>query len=133
MRADIIHPDPSVLFASCAAIRLPCARWRGFAVACRLRCCARRRAPVSLAQCHRGLDEGARNTLSSHGLRCAGIVIGCVTITGLGIVHAGRRRYGQNMLPLGIAADRDGGHRARHGMPTTPAYIVMGRFVGACI
>jgi TRAP-type uncharacterized transport system fused permease subunit len=57
---------------------------------------------------------------------CAGIVIGCVTITGMGIsftqVVVG---LAQNMLLLALLLTAVAGIVLGMGMPTTPAYIVM--------
>ena len=73
------------------------------------------------------LEEGARNALSvAMACACAGLVIGCVTITGLGIVFtqividlAG------NTLILALLLTAIAGIVLGMGMPTTPAYIVM--------
>jgi TRAP-type uncharacterized transport system fused permease subunit len=57
---------------------------------------------------------------------CAGIVIGCVTITGLGItftqIVVG---LAQNALVLALILTAIAGIILGMGMPTTPAYIVM--------
>ena len=73
------------------------------------------------------LEDGARNTLLvAMACACAGIVIGCVTITGLGIsftqIVVGLAR---EMLPLALALTAIAGIVLGMGMPTTPAYIVM--------
>lgn len=73
------------------------------------------------------LEDGARNTLSvAMACTCAGIVIGCVTITGMGIsftqIVVG---LAQEMLPLALALTAIAGIILGMGMPTTPAYIVM--------
>jgi TRAP transporter 4TM/12TM fusion protein len=73
------------------------------------------------------LEDGARNTLLvAMACACAGIVIGCVTLTGLGIsftqVVVGLAR---EMLPLALALTAIAGIVLGMGMPTTPAYIVM--------
>ena len=70
------------------ATRRRCARWSARSPACRWRCCARRRARASRWRTVlEALEDGAKNTLSvAMACACAGIVIGCVTITGLGIV-----------------------------------------------
>ncbi|MDP3096535.1 MAG: TRAP transporter permease [Syntrophales bacterium] len=73
------------------------------------------------------LEDGARNTLLvAMACACAGIVIGCVTITGLGISFTqfvvGLAR---EMLPLALALTAIAGIVLGMGMPTTPAYIVM--------
>ncbi len=73
------------------------------------------------------LEDGARNTLLvAMACACAGIVIGCVTLTGLGIsftqLVVGLAR---EMLPLALALTAVAGIILGMGMPTTPAYIVM--------
>jgi len=73
------------------------------------------------------LEDGARNTLLvAMACACAGIVIGCVTLTGLGIsftqVVVGLARQ---MLPLALLLTAIAGIVLGMGMPTTPAYIVM--------
>jgi TRAP transporter 4TM/12TM fusion protein len=73
------------------------------------------------------LEEGAKNTLSV-ALACAaaGIIIGCVTITGLGIVFTQVVvGLANNMLPLALLLTAVAGIVLGMGMPTTPAYIVM--------
>ncbi|HUH94680.1 MAG TPA: TRAP transporter permease [Casimicrobiaceae bacterium] len=73
------------------------------------------------------LVDGARNTLAvAMACACAGIVIGCVTITGLGIdftqfVVA----LAHNSLILALILTALAGIVLGMGMPTTPAYIVM--------
>jgi TRAP transporter 4TM/12TM fusion protein len=73
------------------------------------------------------LEEGARNTLSvAMACACAGIVIGCVTITGLGIVFTQLVvGMSQNLLWLALLLTAIAGIVLGMGMPTTPAYIVM--------
>jgi TRAP transporter 4TM/12TM fusion protein len=73
------------------------------------------------------LDEGARNALSvAMACACAGIVIGCVTITGLGIVFTQFViALSQNSLFLALVLTAVAGIVLGMGMPTTPAYIVM--------
>jgi TRAP transporter 4TM/12TM fusion protein len=73
------------------------------------------------------LEEGARNTLSvAMACACAGIVIGCVTITGLGIVFTQIVvGLSQDMLWLALLLTAIAGIVLGMGMPTTPAYIVM--------
>lgn len=73
------------------------------------------------------LEDGARNTLLvAMACACAGIVIGCVTLTGLGIsftqLVVGLAR---EMLPLALVLTAIAGIVLGMGMPTTPAYIVM--------
>jgi len=73
------------------------------------------------------LEEGARNTLAvAMACACAGIVIGCVTITGLGIVFTQVViGLAQNSLLLALVLTAMAGIVLGMGMPTTPAYIVM--------
>ena len=73
------------------------------------------------------LVDGARNTLAvAMACACAGIVIGCVTITGLGITFTQFViALAQNSLLLALILTAMAGIVLGMGMPTTPAYIVM--------
>ena len=73
------------------------------------------------------LEEGARNTLAvAMACACAGIVIGCVTITGLGIVFTQVVvELAQDQLILALVLTAMAGIILGMGMPTTPAYIMM--------
>jgi TRAP transporter 4TM/12TM fusion protein len=73
------------------------------------------------------LVDGARNTLAvAMACACAGIVIGAVTITGLGIVFTQFVvALAQNSLLLALILMALAGIILGMGMPTTPAYIVM--------
>ena len=73
------------------------------------------------------LVDGARNTLSvAMACACAGIVIGCVTITGLGITFTQFVIVlAQNSLILALLLTAAAGIVLGMGMPTTPSYIVM--------
>ncbi|MFO1325168.1 MAG: TRAP transporter permease [Burkholderiales bacterium] len=73
------------------------------------------------------LEDGARNTLAvAMACACAGIVIACVTITGLGIVFTqGVVALAQDSLVLALILTAVAGIVLGMGMPTTPAYIVM--------
>jgi TRAP transporter 4TM/12TM fusion protein len=73
------------------------------------------------------LQEGAKNTLSvAMACACAGVVIGCVTITGLGITFTQIvLALAQNSLILALVLTALAGIILGMGMPTTPAYIVM--------
>ena len=73
------------------------------------------------------LDEGARNALSvAMACACAGIVIACVTITGLGIVFTQVViALSQESLILALVLTAMAGIILGMGMPTTPAYIMM--------
>ncbi len=73
------------------------------------------------------LVEGARNTLAvAMACACAGIVIGCVTITGLGIVFTQFVIVlSQSSLAAALLLTALAGIVLGMGMPTTPSYIVM--------
>ncbi|HEX6138645.1 MAG TPA: TRAP transporter permease [Casimicrobiaceae bacterium] len=73
------------------------------------------------------LVDGARNTLAvAMACACAGIVIGVVTITGLGIVFTQFVvAIAQNSLLLALLLTALAGIILGMGMPTTPSYIVM--------
>jgi TRAP transporter 4TM/12TM fusion protein len=73
------------------------------------------------------LEEGAKNTLAvAMACACAGIVIGCVTITGLGIVFTQMViALSQESLILALVLTAMAGIILGMGMPTTPAYIMM--------
>src|SRR5688572_24949973 len=73
------------------------------------------------------LVDGAKNTLAvAMACACAGIVIGVVTITGLGIVFTQMViTLSQNSLVLALILTAMAGIILGMGMPTTPAYIVM--------
>jgi TRAP transporter 4TM/12TM fusion protein len=85
------------------------------------------RAGLSWRSARDALVDGARNTLAvAMACACAGIVIGCVTITGLGIVFTQWVvALAQNSLLLALALTAIAGMILGMGMPTTPAYIVM--------
>ncbi|TAK42034.1 MAG: TRAP transporter fused permease subunit [Betaproteobacteria bacterium] len=85
------------------------------------------RAGITWKTVLEALEEGARNTLAvAMACACAGIVIGCVTITGLGIVFT---QYvvalAQESLILALLLTAIAGIILGMGMPTTPAYIMM--------
>jgi TRAP transporter 4TM/12TM fusion protein len=73
------------------------------------------------------LEDGARNTLSvAMACAAAGIVIGCVTITGLGITFTQFViELARNWLVLALVLTALAGIVLGMGMPTTPSYIVM--------
>ncbi|MEY4645728.1 MAG: hypothetical protein RLZZ596_2559 [Pseudomonadota bacterium] len=85
------------------------------------------RAGITWQSALRALEEGARGALSvAMACACAGIVIGCVTITGLGIVFTQVViELAQNTLFLALLLTAIAGIVLGMGMPTTPAYIVM--------
>ena len=73
------------------------------------------------------LDDGAKNTLAvAMACASAGIVIACVTITGLGIVFTQMVvSLAQDQLILALILTALAGIVLGMGMPTTPAYIMM--------
>jgi TRAP transporter 4TM/12TM fusion protein len=85
------------------------------------------RAGITPRHIIEALEEGAKNTLSvAMACACAGIVIGCVTITGLGIVFTQLVvGLSQDWLVLALILTAAAGIILGMGMPTTPAYIVM--------
>ncbi|MGH8518133.1 MAG: TRAP transporter permease, partial [Panacagrimonas sp.] len=85
------------------------------------------RAGISWRSVLEALEEGAKNTLAvAMACACAGIVIGCVTITGLGIVFTQIVvALAQDTLILALILTAMAGIILGMGMPTTPAYIMM--------
>ena len=85
------------------------------------------RAQIRWRSIPEALEEGARNSLAvAMACACAGIVIGCVSITGLGIVFSQVVvAISQDALILALALTAVAGIVLGMGMPTTPAYIVM--------
>ncbi len=85
------------------------------------------RADIHWGLVGEALEEGARNALSvALACACAGIVIGCVTIGGLGIIFTQVViNISQNALFLALVLTAIAGIILGMGMPTTPAYIVM--------
>ena len=85
------------------------------------------RAGISWKTVLEALEEGAKNTLAvAMACACAGIVIGCVTITGLGIVFTQMVvALAQDSLILALMLTAVAGIILGMGMPTTPAYIMM--------
>ncbi|WP_341898285.1 TRAP transporter permease [Ferrovibrio terrae] len=73
------------------------------------------------------LEDGARNTLAvALACACAGLVIGSITLTGLGISFTNWIiGLSQNSLLLALVLTAVAGIILGMGMPTTPAYIVM--------
>jgi TRAP transporter 4TM/12TM fusion protein len=72
------------------------------------------------------LEAGARNTLVvALACACAGIVIGTITLTGLGLSFTGLvLALSQNSLILALVLTMLAGILLGMGLPTTPAYIV---------
>ena len=85
------------------------------------------RAGITWKTAFEALEDGAKNALSvAMACACAGIVIACVTITGLGIVFTQIViALAQNTLILALILTAVAGIILGMGMPTTPAYIVM--------
>ncbi|MBL8807836.1 MAG: TRAP transporter permease [Rhodospirillales bacterium] len=73
------------------------------------------------------LIDGSRNALSvAMACACAGIVIGVIALTGIGIQFTQWVLYlAQNTLVLALAVTALAGIVLGMGMPTTPAYIIM--------
>ncbi len=73
------------------------------------------------------LEDGARNAIPvALACACAGIVIGTIALTGLGIgLTALLVTLAQNSLVLALLVTMVAGIVLGMGMPTTPAYIVM--------
>jgi TRAP transporter 4TM/12TM fusion protein len=85
------------------------------------------RTGISWTSVLEALEEGAKNTLAvAMACAAAGIVIGCVTITGLGIVFTQIViALAQDTLLLALILTALAGIVLGMGMPTTPAYIMM--------
>jgi TRAP transporter 4TM/12TM fusion protein len=85
------------------------------------------RAGITWMSVLEALEEGAKNTLAvAMACACAGIVIACVTITGLGIVFTQVVvALAQDTLILALVLTALAGIVLGMGMPTTPAYIMM--------
>ena len=85
------------------------------------------RAGITWRSVYDALIDGARNTLGvAMACACAGIVIGVVTITGLGIVFTQFViALAQNSLAAALVLTAIAGIVLGMGMPTTPSYIVM--------
>jgi TRAP transporter 4TM/12TM fusion protein len=85
------------------------------------------RAGISWRTVLEALHDGARNTLAvAMACACAGIVIACVTITGLGIVFTQMVvALSYESLILALILTAMAGIVLGMGMPTTPAYIMM--------
>jgi TRAP transporter 4TM/12TM fusion protein len=85
------------------------------------------RAGITWRTVLEALEEGAKNTLAvAMACAAAGIVIACVTITGLGIVFTQIVvALAQDTLILALVLTAMAGIILGMGMPTTPAYIMM--------
>jgi TRAP transporter 4TM/12TM fusion protein len=85
------------------------------------------RAGITWRTVLEALHDGARNTLAvAMACACAGIVIACVTVTGLGIVFTQMVvALSYESLILALILTAMAGIVLGMGMPTTPAYIMM--------
>jgi len=85
------------------------------------------RAGITWRTVIEALEEGAKNTLAvAVACACAGVIIACVTITGLGIVFTQIVvALAQDTLILALILTAIAGIILGMGMPTTPAYIMM--------
>jgi TRAP transporter 4TM/12TM fusion protein len=85
------------------------------------------RGNVSWANVGEALVDGAKNTLAvALACACAGIIIGVVTLTGLGITFTQWVvAISQDTLLLALVLTMVAGIVLGMGMPTTPAYIIM--------
>ena len=84
------------------------------------------RKDISLPAIIEGLIDGARSSVSvALACGCAGIVIGVITLTGLGIDFTGLvLGVAQNSLVLALVLTMIAGIILGMGMPTSPAYIM---------
>jgi TRAP transporter 4TM/12TM fusion protein len=84
------------------------------------------RGTFTLGAIVEALESGARNTLVvALACACAGIVIGTITLTGLGLAFTGIvLALSQNSLILALVLTMLAGILLGMGLPTTPAYIV---------
>jgi TRAP transporter 4TM/12TM fusion protein len=93
------------------------------------------RAGITWRTVLEALEEGAKNTLSvAMACACAGIVIGCVTITGLGIVFTQMVvALAQESLILALVLTAIAGIILGMGMPTTAVYILLATLMAPSI
>ena len=84
------------------------------------------RGTFTLKAIFEAFESGARNTLVvALACACAGIVIGTITLTGLGLEFTGLvLALSQNSLILALLLTMCAGILLGMGLPTTPAYIV---------
>jgi len=127
-RGHLFVPILVVLFGLMAGYSAPlCALWG--ALACLPLALLRKatRAGIGWRTVLEALEEGAKNALAvAMACACAGIVIGAVTITGLGIVFTQMVvALAQDQLVLALILTALAGIILGMGMPTTPAYIMM--------
>jgi TRAP-type uncharacterized transport system fused permease subunit len=127
-RGHLFLPILMVLFGLILGYSAPLCALAG-ALACLPMALLRKstRAGISWRSVIDALEDGARNTLAvAMACACAGIVIACVTITGLGIVFTQVVvNLAQSSLLLALVLTAVAGIILGMGMPTTPAYIMM--------
>ncbi len=127
-RGHLFVPILIVLFGLMLGYSAPLAALTG-ALACIPMALLRKatRAGIHWKSVLEALEDGAKNTLSvAMACAAAGIVIACVTITGLGIVFTQFVvGLSQETLILALILTAAAGIVLGMGMPTTPAYIVM--------
>jgi TRAP transporter 4TM/12TM fusion protein len=127
-RGHLFVPILIVLFGLLAGYSAPLCALAG-ALSCLPLALMRRstRAGIRWKSVLDALEEGAKNTLAvAMACACAGIVIACVTITGLGIVFTQMVvALAQDQLILALILTAMAGIVLGMGMPTTPAYIMM--------
>ena len=128
VRGHLFVPVLTVLFGLMLGYSAPLCALAG-TLACLPAALIRRstREGITWRSVTEALEDGARNTLAvAMACACAGIVIGCVTITGLGITFTQMViALAQNSLVLALVLTAMAGIVLGMGMPTTPAYIVM--------
>jgi TRAP transporter 4TM/12TM fusion protein len=127
-RGHLFMPILIVLFGLIQGYSAPlCALWGALSCLPLALLRAATRAGITWRTVLEALEEGARNTLSvAMACACAGIVIGAVTITGLGIVFTQMVvALAQESLVLALVLTAVAGIILGMGMPTTPAYIMM--------
>jgi TRAP transporter 4TM/12TM fusion protein len=127
-RGHLFVPILLVLFGLMAGYSAPLCALAG-ALACLPLALLRKatRAGIRWRTVIDALEDGAKNTLAvAMACACAGIVIACVTITGLGIVFTQMVvALAQDQLVLALILTALAGIVLGMGMPTTPAYIMM--------
>jgi TRAP transporter 4TM/12TM fusion protein len=127
-RGHLFVPILIVLFGLIQGYSAPlCALWGALSCLPLALLRAATRAGITWRTVLEALEEGAKNTLSvAMACACAGIVIGAVTITGLGIVFTQMVvALAQESLVLALVLTAIAGIILGMGMPTTPAYIMM--------
>jgi TRAP transporter 4TM/12TM fusion protein len=127
-RGHLFVPILIVLFGLMAGYSAPlCALWGALSCLPLAMLKHTTRAGITWRTVLEALEEGAKNTLAvAMACACAGIVIACVTITGLGIVFTQIVvALAQDTLILALILTAMAGIILGMGMPTTPAYIMM--------